>query len=469
MASILVIDDEPAICRLLKGVFSDLGHHCETSGNIEQGLALAGFQPWDVVFVDVRLPDGNGLDILPDLHKSLGEPESIIMTGYSDPDGAELAITNGAWDYLQKPPSVEQFTLTLDRALKYRKQKQAHPARIVLDHEDIVGESPAIKKCLHQVADAAPTDASVLISGATGTGKELFANIVHRNSSRSKAPFVIVDCASLPDTLVESVLFGHEKGAFTGADKATKGLIQHAHRGTLFLDEVGELPLALQKTFLRVLQERCYRPVGSPREVTSDFRLVAATNRDLNRCVEEGTFRQDLLYRLKTYHIQLPTLAERVQDIKEITVHYLHQLCRKYNIPPKGISQDFFQTLTAYTWPGNVRELVNTLERVLTEAIDAPDLFAKHLPVEIRAKSIRMAIDPAVNNEIPEPGESGEQGPLPYFREFRAHAIDRMERRYLQKLIAESQADLKRAMAISNLGKTRLYSLLNKHGLSLKA
>ena len=235
-----------------------------------------------MVFLDVRMPDGDGLAMLPLIQAARSAPEIIIMTGFGNASGAELAITSGAWDYIEKGSSVKEITLSLVRALEYRKQKRSSNSTrnvVMLKRDAIIGISPAIKACLEQVAQAAECDASVLVTGETGSGKELFARAIHENSRRAPKPFVVVDCAALPDTLVESLLFGHEKGAFTGAEQSRSGLVAQANGGTLFLDEVGELPLSMQKAFLRVLQEHRFRPVGSHREVCSDFRLVAATNR----------------------------------------------------------------------------------------------------------------------------------------------------------------------------------------------
>ncbi|MDP3286285.1 MAG: sigma-54 dependent transcriptional regulator, partial [Desulfobacterales bacterium] len=378
MASILIVDDELDIRDLLEGEFSDLGHEIETAGSVKDALALGSAKTFDVVFLDVRLPDGSGLEALKELHNGPGEPEIIIMTAHGDPDGAELAVKSGAWDYLEKPVSIDHFTLTLQRAIRFREQSRLTDVLVVMDHEGVIGESPRMKACLELVAKAAPTQANVLITGETGTGKELLANLIHRNSPRAGKPFIVVDCASLPENLVESVLFGHEKGAFTGADRSKPGLLQESNHGTLFLDEIGELPYSVQKSLLRVLQEHCYRPVGAIHEQRSNFRLLAATNRNLESMVEKGSFRQDLLFRLRTFTIELPPLRDRSCDIKALAIHFSNKLCHRFGIPEKGFSQDFFQMLEAYYWPGNVRELSNTMELALAQAYGEPILFAKH-------------------------------------------------------------------------------------------
>ncbi|WP_231039182.1 sigma 54-interacting transcriptional regulator, partial [Nitratidesulfovibrio oxamicus] len=271
----------------------------------------------------------------------------------------------------------------------------------------IVGVSTAIRRCLDVVAEAAGSDAAALVTGETGVGKELFARAIHDNSPRAAAPFVAVDCASLPRSLVGSILFGHRKGAFTGADSNRDGLVLQADRGTLFLDEVGELPLSMQKMFLRVLQEHRFRPVGGRTEITSDFRLIAATNRNLEDMVERNTFRSDLLYRMRTVVVSIPPLRERCEDVTALAGHYLPRIWARFALPEKDISPDFHETLLAYHWPGNVRELIHTLERAALAAQDAPKLFARHLPDYLRICLARAA---ARNGAAPPAGYAGPGG-----------------------------------------------------------
>jgi two-component system NtrC family response regulator len=282
-----------------------------------------------VIFLDVRLPDGNGLENLTTFREQPSTPEVIIMTGVGDPDGAELAVKGGAWDYIQKPFSKQEIVLLLHRALDYR-EKSAQKIPVILKREHIIGSSSRLQAHLDLLAQAANTDTNVLISGESGTGKELFARAIHQNSVRAGKKFVVVDCTALPENLVESVLFGHKKGAFTGADRTENGLFKYADGGTLFLDEVGELPLSIQKKFLRVLQEHRFRLVGSQQEISSDFRVVAATNRDLEQMVETGDFRQDLLYRLRAFTIELSPLRERFSDTRELTIHHISRICEVF-------------------------------------------------------------------------------------------------------------------------------------------
>ena len=471
MANILVVDDDLNICGLLEDVFEPTEHTVSTAHNIADTLAMAKSMEFDVVFLDVKMPDGNGLDIMPNLRRGPGQPEVVIMTGFGSPDGAEMAIASGAWDYFQKPPSINQFLLTFERALQYREQKSQVRTVVCLDRTGMVGESSQIRECLDMVAKCAGTDASVLVTGETGTGKEVFARALHRNSPRSEAPFVVVDCASLPENLLSSFLFGHVKGAFTGADRDTEGLIKQADKGTLFLDEIGELPLDMQKVLLRVLQEKRFRPVGGGVEQTSDFRLLAATNRDLEALVEGGGFREDLYFRLKTFQITVPPLRERREDIPLLVASHLSKLFRRYDIAVKGINQDFLQVLEEHDWPGNVRELLNVLEVSVVEAGDSHNLFAIHLPRELRAQVLRgtMAVesDDPVNMEITEVF-SRNDGKIPSLKDYRAQVADKADKIYLQHLLERAGNDISNAMRIAGLGKSSMYNLLKKHNISLK-
>jgi two-component system, NtrC family, response regulator len=468
MAKILIIDDEVQLSKVLKSVISQLGHEVTCVPTVHDGLETAASGCYDVVFLDVRFPDGNGLDILNEIRLSPSRPEVIIMTGVGDPDGAEFAIKNGAWDYLEKPVLIDNIQSQLINALQYREEKKFVRTSKVLKRDGIVGDSPQMINCLKLVEQAASSDINVLITGETGTGKECFASAIHENSSRTAGNFVIVDCAALPDTLVESTLFGHVKGAFTGADRDMDGLIKQADGGTLFLDEVGELPMSVQKAFLRVLQEHTYRPVGGKTELESDFRLVAATNRNLSRMVEEGTFREDLLYRIKSLAILLPPLRERKQDIKELVMHIILKICDRDETAIKGFSNGFINLLEAYNWPGNVREVINVLEWALSKARYEQTLFPKHLPEHIRIDVARSSLCPS----LPKPeatitaSEKIRHQFLPKLKEFREAIIVENERKYLRDLIAFTNGNIRQACSISGVGRARLYGLMRNYGIA---
>jgi two-component system, NtrC family, response regulator len=471
MASILIIDDDELMVSTLSLMVRRLGHSAASATSLREGLELAAGQEFDVVFLDVRMPDGNGLEVLPQLAGTAAEPEVIIITGFGEPDGAELAIKSGAWDYIEKGASVKEMTLSLERALQYRAEKKAGNRKqnvVALKREDILGNSPKLKACLNQLAQAAGGDASILITGETGTGKELFARAIHQNSPRAAGSFVTVDCAALPETLAESLLFGHEKGAFTGAEKPQEGLVRQAHGGTLFLDEVGELPLLLQKTFLRVLQEHRFRPLGSNREVESDFRLVAATNRNLEEMVERHEFRNDLLFRLRSFTIELPPLRERAEDIKDLARSQLDRLCEGYGLASKGFSPDFLNALLSYDWPGNVRELANTLVRSFSAAQFEPTLYPKHLPPHIRVQVLKNSVSSSIrargNEHAGEPVRN-----LPKLQDYRETIYGHAEKHYLQDLMSMAEDNIPEACRLSGLSQSRLYALLKKHQIGRPA
>lgn len=473
MANILIIDDDESMGHALSRVVRRMGHEASAAPSMTAGLQSAENSPPDAVFLDVRLPDGNGLDLLPRLSALPDPPEVIIITGAGDPDGAELAITNGAWDYIEKTDSLKQISLTLERALQYRAERRRAltPAVRTLRRERIIGDSLAIRRSLDTVAQCAAGEAPVLLSGETGTGKELFARAIHENSGRAAGPFVVVDCAALPEHLVESLLFGHVRGAFTGADRDRRGLISQADGGTLFLDEIGELPLAVQKAFLRVLQEHRFRPLGAREEAVSDFRLVAATNRDLENMVDEGTFRQDLLYRIRSFHIHLPPLREREGDLRDIAASVINAYCDRNEIGRKGLFTEFFDTLESYGWPGNVRELVQTLERALAAAHNEPFLFPKHLPPELRARVARARVSGDGSENLPDfaDGEAvdipTDPDSMPSLQNYRDQAVSRAEARYLTALMPAVGHSVSEACRISGLSQSRLYALLKKHAV----
>jgi len=519
MTKILIIDDDQLMCQSLSHVARHKGYEATSTYTLGEGLEKATAELFDVVFLDVNMPDGNGLDFLSKLPKLPSSPEVIIITGYGDPHGAELAIKSGAWDYLEKGASVKEITLSLLRALQYREQKQIGNATnnvaalkrdgiignstrlkdcldlvaqaatsdssvlitgetgtgnatnnaAALKRDGIIGNSTRLKDCLDLVAQAATSDSSVLITGETGTGKELFARAVHQNSNRSKKNFVVVDCAALPENLIEGMLFGHEKGAFTNADQAREGLILQANGGTLFLDEIGEMPLSLQKVFLRVLQEHRFRPLGSNRELESDFRLVAATNRNLDEMVKSERFRSDLLFRISTFVIELPNFRERPEDIQALARYHTDRICEHYDTPSKEFSPDFLKMLAAYSWPGNVRELVNTLERTIAAARFESILFPKHLPINLRIEVTKTTMKRETQSQqTHQTTEQCNSLSLPQLHEFRDSIYSNAEKQYLHDLMALTENNVTEACRVSGLSPSRLYALLKKQGIQLQ-
>jgi two-component system NtrC family response regulator len=469
MGSVLIVDGDRVFSEMLRDVATGMEHDALCASTIAEGLDAVRLGHFDIVFLGAQMPDGSGLDALPQLLDAGDYPEVIVVSDSGNPDEAELAIKKGAWDYIDRPSSQKQFVLPLVRALQYRAKRAFKEPTTILTKETfegIVGDSPQIRKCLETLAQAANSDASVLITGETGTGKELFAKAIHENSPRAAKNFVVVDCAALPDTLVESTLFGHERGAFTGAEKAHVGLIKQADGGTLFLDEVGELTLSVQKNFLRVLEELRFRPVGAKEDERSNFRLIAASNRDLAEAVRSRVFRKDLLFRLRSFSIVLPPVRERRGDIEALVRHYIAQLCNEYGVGEKGFSPEFFEVLNVYDWPGNVRELVKALETAIVIARDEPILFPKHLPTEIHAKATR-ALVAEDNGQGQQPrAESSPERPLPQLQVFRQAAVARAEVSYLKNLVSQTKGNIKEACRISGLSRSRLYELLKKYGIS---
>ncbi len=481
MAKILVLDGDADFCRSLAHIVGQAGHHVVAIHGLREGQAIAAAGRFDVIFLAEELPDGGGLERTAELHNGPGHPEVIITTRIKDEAKMEAAMREGAWDYLEKPLSAQSLLLPLTRALQYREAHSSVDSRGGAERAGILGSSPAIMAALKAMAQAAASESSVLITGETGTGKELFARAIHQNSRRSGGRLVVVDCAALPENLVGSVLFGHQRGAFTGADRSTTGMIREAHGGTLFLDEVGELPLELQKAFLRVLQERRFRPLGGSHEVTSDFRLVAATNRDLSQMARQGLFRPELLYRLRSFTIDLPPLRQRQGDVIGLALFRLTQLTSGGGPHTKGLSPEFIAALNAYHWPGNVRELFNALERAVVAAGDSPVLYPTHLPIEMRVNLARSSLQSA-GSPPPRPGRepggdfSGPAGaaepgwgeilrsdqPLPNWREFRGRALAAAGRAYLDRVMAACQGDMARAQEITGLSRARLYALFKE-------
>ena len=456
----------------VKRLLTTIGHEVLTASDLTTGWALAAEQRTDVVALGLKMRDGDGLALLPRLKQLPHCPEVVVITASPNPKVAEFALRNGAWDYLVVKKEAEPVAAAMDQAIQYQQEQKGQKKIVSVKRERIIGNSAGMKHCLQLLGQAAASDANVLITGETGTGKELFARAIHSNRPRSRslhAPlrsanpraennFVVVDCAALPETLVESVLFGHARGAFTGADRNHDGLIAQADGGTLFLDEVGELPLDTQKAFLRVLQERCYRPVGAQVEKKSNFRLVAATNCTLDQLVADGRFRKDLLFRLRALTIELPPLRHRREDIEDLVRHHTARLCNSYDIKPKGFAGELMAALVAYAWPGNVRELINTIDGILAAAGNDSTLYAKHLPLHIRVQMACRTMD-TPDESAPAPEISGD---LPKFKAYRESS----EIKYLQDLMNLAERNIPKACELSGISRSRLYEMLAKYDLN---
>ncbi len=408
---------------------------------------------YDAVFLDVNLPDENGRSIMPGLHASPSKPEIIIVTGYACKESAEIALNNGAWAFLEKPVLTAKIELPLRNIVEYRAvQKTQKEVVVLLLRDDIIGNSPVMKRCLNAITMAANSDANVLITGETGTGKDLVAQAIHKNSARKDKPFVVVDCASLPKTLVESHLFGYKKGAFTGAMKSHEGLISKAHTGTLFLDEIGEVPLEIQKTLLRVIEQRRFIPVGDSKEVECDFRVIAATNRNIQEMVQNGMFREDLMFRLEGIRINMEPLNGRSEDIKALAQHYVEKQCEREGKGIKGLSIDFLQSLCKYNWPGNVRELVNAMKSAVASASLEPLLYEKHLPAKMRIALVKNDMDRREQEQA-----------MMSLKNARHKALIEGERQYVRDLVYVTNGDIKKMCEIADVQEKWMRQLLLKY------
>ncbi|MFZ5812841.1 MAG: sigma-54-dependent transcriptional regulator [Thermodesulfobacteriota bacterium] len=366
--SILVVDDDPGHLSMLTTVLSGWGYRVEGASGGAAALQALRERPRDLVITDVRMAGMDGIEVLRAVKDYNPAVPVLIMTAYSSVETAVEALKAGAYDYLIKPLDLDVLRLAMDRALDHLRlqtENRALKERLGREFEssEIIGQSPPMRELLDMAAMVAPTEATVLVVGESGTGKELVARAIHANSPRKNGPLVTVNCAALPETLLESELFGHEKGAFTGADRRREGRFMAADKGTIFLDEIGEMSPTTQAKLLRVIQEREIERVGGDRPIGVDVRIVAATNRDLKREVEEGRFREDLYYRLNVLVLSVPPLRDRRGDIPLLARHFLEKFARKNRKDIKEFSHGALEALVRYDWPGNVRELENAVER----------------------------------------------------------------------------------------------------------
>lgn len=383
---ILVIDDEKSMCDLLVSGLKRLNFEVVANQQPHQAIAILSDRSFDVLLTDVRMTTASGIDLCQQVVGHFSDLPVVVMTAFGSLETAISAIRAGAYDFITKPVDLEALAIALDRAIQLRRLRDENKrlreeVQVSTNLTDLIGESQAIKALTHTVAQAARSDASVLVNGETGTGKEIVARILHRNSSRSEGPFVAINCAAIPENLLEAELFGYEKGAFTDAKANRPGLLNQANGGTLFLDEIGDMPLGLQSKILRVLQEKVVRPVGGQQEAPSDFRLISATHQDLEQAIEEKRFREDLFFRINVLQIEVPPLRARGNDILLLAHTFLKNFAAKAKKCVLGIEAKAAEKLLAYPWPGNVRELQNCMERAVAltqfENITCDDLPAK--------------------------------------------------------------------------------------------
>jgi two-component system, NtrC family, response regulator AtoC len=401
-ARILLVDDEPDMLENCSRILSRQGHTCMTAANGREALAILERERPDLLVTDLKMPEMDGMALLRHAHELDPTLPVIMLTAFATIESAVAAVKEGAFDYLPKDFSVDQLRVAVERALRHRglqveNRNLRQQLQQTLGLENIVGRSPAMTQVFELVKKAARSEANILVLGESGTGKELIARAIHANSPRAGQPFVPVDCASLPEHLLESELFGHEKGAFTGAVRSKPGLMETAHRGTLFLDEIAELPAPLQVKLLRVLQERQIRRVGGTSLVDVDVRVVSATNRDLRDAIAKGQFREELYYRINVIAIQLPALRERAGDVRLLA----HTFLKQYGQGRVTAMDDAVaQALERYAWPGNVRELQNVIERACALA-EGPTVTVKDLPDHVLHAIPRPAAGSAAVAAVP--------------------------------------------------------------------
>ena len=442
---ILVVDDEKSQRDILTVILEGEGYTVETASNVVQALHLHKNRPADLVLTDLSMPERDGLSLLEEMRKLAPEALVVVITAYGTVDSAVQAMKKGAFDYLTKPLDREELLITVSRAFeKLHLVKENRRLRQQLQEtfrmESIIGHHPLMQEVFRVIKKVAPSHTTVLITGESGTGKELVARAIHTDSPRKDRPFRALNCAAIPETLIESELFGYEKGAFTGAQSRQIGLFEAVDQGTLFLDEIGDLSHPLQAKLLRVLQEKEIRRIGGREDIKVDVRVVAATNRKLTAAIKQGSFREDLFYRLNVVSIPLPALRDRMTDIPELVEHFLKKFAAASGKAVKGISNKALRAFMSYHWPGNVRELESVIERAIL-LCDTDQLDVEDLPPEVR---IRTTLLDRMDFELPGEGFS----------------LEEFERQLLERAMARSNGVIAKAAKMLGLTyKTMQYRL----------
>ena len=440
-ARVLVVDDEPMVCLALTNWLEEENYFAQAVEDGPQAVKAVREENWDIVLLDLRMPGMDGMEVLKQVKEIAPQTVVIMMTAYASIPGAVLAMQEGAYDYIVKPLDVDQLTLMLKRIVEHQ---QLITENILLrkrlteqyEYEDIIGRSEAMQEVFSMIKAVTDTNATVLITGETGTGKELVARAIHSNSSQRYGPFVATSCGALPETLLESELFGYEKGAFTGADRTKKGRFELANEGTLFLDEVGDISMKTQIRLLRVLQEKSFSRLGGTEQIKVDVRLVSATNRDLVAAIEEGSFRSDLYYRLNVVSIQLPPLRERIDDVPLLAAHFINKYNVEFNKKFDRVDRKAMDFMMDYHWPGNVRELENVIERAIV--IDqGPQMKVKHLPF--------------CNIESPLTEEP--------------RSLQEVEKSHIEKMLQRNDWNIAKTARLLNIDRSTLHKKIKKFGL----
>ena len=444
---ILIVDDERGIRETLSAVLRDEGFAPDVVATGEECLKAIGRRAYSCVLLDVWLPGINGLETLRQMRESKCDAAVVIISGHGNVETAVRATKLGAFDFIEKPLSIEKTVLTVRNALRQRQLELTNEqlAAELRAEYAMVGESVAMRALRKQIAVVAPTDGRVLISGESGAGKELVARAIHAQSRRASAPFVEVNSAAIPEELIESELFGHVKGSFTGATAAKKGKFEIADGATLFLDEVSDMSSAVQAKVLRVLEEQRFEPVGSNSPVTVDVRIIAATNKRLDEEIEKGTFRADLYFRLNVIPFEVPPLRERPEDVPLLVEHFNQRFARAYGKKPKKFDPKTLEAMQSYSWPGNVRELRNTVERIA-----------------IMQQNQRVSVKDLPASGTEEPPASSYR--FPSFKE----ASDAYHREFIQRKLDESDGNVSRAAELMGIDRSHLYRRMRALGISVR-
>jgi DNA-binding NtrC family response regulator len=448
-ASILLVDDDSAFRNVMSGELRRLGFDVAAAGGGVEAMALLERQERDIVLLDLRLPGMDGLETLKAIRARHPSAEVIMLTGHGSIDNAIESVRMGAFDYITKPCPLDEIQIRVQRALEQRALRQrASLLESALTPSDpaasFVGESPEFRRMLHLVELAGPSDSTVLIAGETGSGKERVAKLLHARSSRKTRPFVVVDCAALQESLLQSELFGHERGAFTGADRAKPGLFEVAHGGTIFLDEIGEISHATQVNLLRVLDTSVFRHLGGTQEIRVNVRVVAATNRDLRAMVNKGLFREDLFYRLSTITIDIPPLRKRGADVELLANHFVRMLNERYG-SGKTLGTAALDALRRHSWPGNVRELQHAIEAAAV-VCEGEEILVEHLPPSLgRGQEAAASAIAPLNGRLP--------------------TLVELERMHIRQALEASNGHRGNAARILGISERNLYRKLKEHRL----
>lgn len=445
---ILLVEDNKKLAHLLSNFLEEKGYSLHTAYTLREAKELIARYNFSAIISDLKLPDGEGTDLLEEAkHNSI---PIIFITAYGTIPSAVEAIKKGAYDFIQKPVDPEHLELVLRKCLEEQKVRRSNLAfkeefarRYSLP--EIVGKHPSFLRALEEMKKAAPTDVTILLLGESGTGKELFARAIHLLSPRREGPFVAINCASIPDNLLESELFGYEKGAFTGAYTSKKGKIEIAHGGTLFLDEIAEMSTSLQAKLLRVIEEKKFERVGGTRTIEVDVRIVVATNRDLQKEVEKGNFREDLFFRISVFPIKIPPLRERKGDIPLLAEYFAKKAAEEMKVPISKISKEAMEKLLKYYWPGNVRELKNVIERAVILS-EGREIEASHI-VLLSPKRDELDLSGTLEEAVD-------------------RAVQWVERKKIQQAIEESEGDINRAAEKLGISPKTLYSKMRKYNIS---